>query len=147
MAWSSVSGVAAAETAVAQAAESARAVSRAKVVGRWRMAAPGFRQAGKPNKAGRTVARAGFPMAAASPVHDLRRQSPDSPGAPMQTYVYKSLRKPDTYIYLRKRDDFAVLPDPVRAPLGELVFVLEVALTPERKLARADAAVVRSNLA
>lgn len=65
----------------------------------------------------------------------------------MQAYVYKSLRKPDTYVYLRKRDDFAVMPDAVRSPLGELAFVLEVALTPERRLAQADAAVVRTNLA
>ena len=64
----------------------------------------------------------------------------------MHAFVYKSLRKPDTYLYLRKRDDFAIVPEPVRAPLGDLVFVLDVALTPERKLARADATVVRSNL-
>lgn len=64
----------------------------------------------------------------------------------MQTYVYKSLRKADTYLYLRKQDDFAVVPEPVRAPLGDLVFVLELALTEHRKLARADAAVVRANL-
>ena len=64
----------------------------------------------------------------------------------MQTYVYKSLRKENTYVYLRKRDDFAVMPEAVRAPLGELVFVLEVALTPDRKLAREDAAIVRENL-
>ena len=62
----------------------------------------------------------------------------------MQAYVYKSLRKPDTYVYLRKRDDFAVMPDPVRLPLGELAFVLEVALTPERRLAQADAAVAQA---
>ncbi|GAB2488747.1 YcgL domain-containing protein [Arenimonas alkanexedens] len=65
----------------------------------------------------------------------------------MQAYVYKSLRKPDTYVYLRKRDDFLVVPDAVRLPLGELAFVLEVALTPERRLAQVDAAVVRTNLA
>ena len=64
----------------------------------------------------------------------------------MQAFIYKSLRKPDTYVYLRKRDDFAVLPEPVRSPLGELVFVMDLALTPERKLARADAEVVRLNL-
>ena len=64
----------------------------------------------------------------------------------MQAYVYKSLRKPDTYLYLRTRDGFDVLPAPVRAPLGELAFVLEFTLTPARKLARADAAVVRTNL-
>lgn len=64
----------------------------------------------------------------------------------MQTFIYKSLRKPDTYLYLRKQDDFAVVPEPVRAPLGELAFVMELALTEHRKLARADAAVVRANL-
>ena len=65
----------------------------------------------------------------------------------MQTYVYKSLRKENTYVYLRQRDDFAVMPDAVRQPLGELVFVLEVALTENRRLAQADPAVVRANLA
>lgn len=64
----------------------------------------------------------------------------------MQAFVYKSLRKPDTYLYLRERDAFGLLPDPVRAPLGELAFVMELALTPERKLARVDAALVRENL-
>ena len=65
----------------------------------------------------------------------------------MQAFVYKSLRKPDTYLYLRERDAFALLPEQVRAPLGELAFVMELALTPERKLARADAELVRNNLA
>ena len=65
----------------------------------------------------------------------------------MQAFVYKSLRKPDTYLYLRERDAFALLPESVRAPLGELAFVMELALTPERKLARADAELVRNNLA
>lgn len=64
----------------------------------------------------------------------------------MQAYVYKSLRKADTYVYLAKRDDFARLPEPVRLQLGALQFVLEVALTPERTLAREDAVVVRENL-
>jgi uncharacterized protein len=64
----------------------------------------------------------------------------------MQAFVYRSGRKPETYLYLREKDAFAVVPDAVRAPLGQLELVLEVALTPERKLARADAAVVRANL-
>ena len=64
----------------------------------------------------------------------------------MQAFVYKSLRKPDTYLYLRERDAFALLPEPVLAPLGRLEFVMELALTPERKLARAEAEVVRRNL-
>lgn len=64
----------------------------------------------------------------------------------MQAHVYKSRRKADTYVFLAARDDFARLPEPVRASLGALEFVLEVALTPERTLARADPAVVRENL-
>ena len=64
----------------------------------------------------------------------------------MQAYVYKSLRKADTYVYLATRDDFARLPEPLRTQLGALQFVLEVALTPERKLALENVAVVRENL-
>jgi len=65
----------------------------------------------------------------------------------MQAYVYKSLRKADTFVYLAARDDFETIPESLRAPLGSLAFVLEVALTPERKLARGNAAQVRENLA
>lgn len=65
----------------------------------------------------------------------------------MQAYVYRSQRKADTYVYLAAREDFACLPEPLRTQLGPLGFVLEVALTPDRKLAREDAAVVRGNLA
>ncbi|WP_242108767.1 YcgL domain-containing protein [Luteimonas aquatica] len=65
----------------------------------------------------------------------------------MHAYVYKSQRKADTYVYLAARDDFAALPEPLRDQLGPLHFVLDVALTPERKLAREDAATVRANLA
>lgn len=65
----------------------------------------------------------------------------------MHAYVYKSLRKPDTYLYLREKDAFSLVPEGVRLPLGALSFVLEVELTPGRRLARADADVVRNNLA
>ncbi|WP_454828304.1 YcgL domain-containing protein [Pseudoxanthomonas wuyuanensis] len=65
----------------------------------------------------------------------------------MQAYVYKSQRKADTFVYLARRDDFAGLPESLQNQLGTLSFVLEVALTPERRLARGDAAIVRQNLA
>ncbi|RZA31350.1 MAG: YcgL domain-containing protein [Lysobacteraceae bacterium] len=65
----------------------------------------------------------------------------------MQAYVYKSTRKADTFVYLAERDDFQRLPQTLREPLGELVFVLEVALTPGRKLARENTETVRHNLA
>ena len=65
----------------------------------------------------------------------------------MHAYVYKSQRKADTYVYLATRDDFGRVPEPLRSQLGELRFVLDVALTPERRLAQADVEVVRANLA
>ena len=65
----------------------------------------------------------------------------------MPCFVYRSARKQDTYVYLRERDAFALLPANIAASLGELSFVLEVDLTPPRKLAREDADVVRANLA
>ena len=65
----------------------------------------------------------------------------------MQAYVYKSQRKQDTYVYLAARDAFDTLPAPLLAQLGPLAFVLEVALTAGRRLALADAAQVREQLA
>lgn len=64
----------------------------------------------------------------------------------MHAYVYKSLRKADTFVFFATRDDFSPLPDDVRASLAPLRFVLDVALTPERRLAQADPDVVRANL-
>lgn len=64
----------------------------------------------------------------------------------MQAYVYKSQRKEETFVYLSVRDDFDCLPEPLREQMGEMTFILEIALTPERRLAREDIAVVRSNL-
>ena len=64
----------------------------------------------------------------------------------MHAYVYKSLKKADTYLYLARRDDFAGLPEPLRTQLGTLQFVLDVDLTPGRKLARENPEVVRANL-
>ena len=65
----------------------------------------------------------------------------------MQAYVYKSLNTAGTYVYLAAREDFTRLPEPLRTRLSPLQFVLETALTPERRLALEDPAVVRENLA
>ena len=64
----------------------------------------------------------------------------------MHAFVYKSLKKADTYLYLAARDDVSRLPEPLRLQLGKLEFVLDVDLVPGRKLAREDADVVRTNL-
>lgn len=62
-------------------------------------------------------------------------------------HVYKSRRKRDTYVYLRERDGFSALPADLATALGELTFVMELELTPERKLARELAPVVIEHLA
>ena len=79
----------------------------------------------------------------ASPVN-ARARAPD---LQMQAFVYKSLKKADTYVYLAGREDFDRIPEPLRAELGTLRFVLELTLGPGRRLAREDAGVVRANLA
>lgn len=64
----------------------------------------------------------------------------------MQCFVYKSLRKADTYIYLRKAEGFDVLPELLAEQLGTLGFVIEIELSPQRKLAREDVETVMANL-
>ena len=64
----------------------------------------------------------------------------------MHAYVYKSQLKPDTYVYVARRDDFSALPAPLLASMGALTFVLEVTLDEQRRLAQADPAKVRSEL-
>lgn len=64
----------------------------------------------------------------------------------MIAHIYKSLRKPDAYLYLRDKDAFNLVPDVVREPLGQLEFVMSLEISETRVLARANAAVVRSNL-
>ncbi|TCK50239.1 hypothetical protein C8F00_2714 [Xanthomonas vasicola] len=66
--------------------------------------------------------------------------------ARMHAYVYKSQRKQDTFVYLATRDDFSGLPADVHAQLAPFSFVLDVALTLERRLAQADVATVREAL-
>lgn len=56
----------------------------------------------------------------------------------MQCFVYASLRKVDSYLWLAKRDDFEILPESLVLMLGELRFVLEVQLDEARKLPAED---------
>lgn len=65
----------------------------------------------------------------------------------MHCYVYASLRKPDTYVWMTRRDGLDMLPEPLILLLGELRFVLEVELTPQRKLPHNDTEQVLINLA
>jgi uncharacterized protein len=65
----------------------------------------------------------------------------------MHCFVYASQRKTDTYVWLVRRDGFDVLPEPLALLLGDLRFVLEVELTPDRKLPQEDTTHVLANLA
>jgi uncharacterized protein YcgL (UPF0745 family) len=62
-------------------------------------------------------------------------------------FIYKSPRKADTYVYVPKADAFDALPQALAHALGPLVFVMELELTPGRRLARADASQVIAALA
>ena len=64
----------------------------------------------------------------------------------MQCFIYKSLKKEELYLYLDKKDDFSDIPEPLFNSLGRIEFVMELEITPERKLAREDANKVLSSL-
>lgn len=64
----------------------------------------------------------------------------------MDCFVYKSLKRADTFVFLRERDAFELLPKALVDSLGPLSFVIELALSPERKLAREDVETVIANL-
>jgi len=64
----------------------------------------------------------------------------------MQCFIYKSLKKEELYLYLQKKDDFSEIPEPLFNSLGRIEFVMELEITPDRKLAREDANKVLSSL-
>jgi uncharacterized protein YcgL (UPF0745 family) len=64
----------------------------------------------------------------------------------MQCYIYKSLKKEELYLYLSQKDDFSALPQGLFDSLGPIAFVMELQLTPTRKLARENVEKVIANL-
>lgn len=60
--------------------------------------------------------------------------------------IYRSRKRRDTYLFLAVRDDFSRVPEPLLALVGETVHVMDLELTPKRRLAQADAAEVMSRL-
>lgn len=57
----------------------------------------------------------------------------------MKCFVYKSIKKVDSYIYINKKDNFENVPEQLLLLFGEPEFALEFELTQDRKLALADA--------
>jgi len=56
--------------------------------------------------------------------------------------IYKSLREEEMYLFVDKKDQLARVPAPLLERFGRQQLVTTLALTPGRKLARADAATV-----
>lgn len=52
--------------------------------------------------------------------------------------IYKSLKKDGLYLYLRDHDMLEQLPEALLKSIGNTELVMELELTPERTLARAD---------
>ena len=70
-----------------------------------------------------------------------------SPIKNQEIKVFKSLKKLDTYLYVDKSQNFEELPSALRDSFGQYELVLEMVLSPERKLARADANQVLADIA
>jgi uncharacterized protein YcgL (UPF0745 family) len=65
----------------------------------------------------------------------------------MNAYIYKSSRKAELYLYITQKDDFSNVPQALYDSMGkEPIFVMEIELTPERKLARENVTTVIKNL-
>lgn len=65
----------------------------------------------------------------------------------MLCFIYKSLKKENLYLYVDKKDDFSKVPEALFNSLGKMEFVMDLELTPERKLAKEDAEKVIESLA
>ena len=64
----------------------------------------------------------------------------------MKCTVFRSSQKDFTYIYLLAGHDFDDLPDTLKELFGQPEFVMDLKLTPERKLAYSDVKQVMQNL-
>ena len=64
----------------------------------------------------------------------------------MKCFVYKSIKKVDTYIYINQKDNFEKIPQKLLQLFGKLELAIELELTVESKLAFADTKLVIKNL-
>lgn len=66
----------------------------------------------------------------------------------MKTFIYKSTKKEELYLYISNKDDFSEVPQELYDSMGkEPVFVMELELSAEQPLAREDVNTVMENLA
>ncbi|MRI32365.1 hypothetical protein EOPP23_05130 [Endozoicomonas sp. OPT23] len=52
--------------------------------------------------------------------------------------IFKSSKKNEMYLYVNKKDQLKQVPDALMTVFGSAVHVMDMLLTPERKLARAE---------
>jgi uncharacterized protein YcgL (UPF0745 family) len=64
----------------------------------------------------------------------------------MLCYIYKSLKKELLYLYVDSKDDFSKVPEALFISFGKLEFVMELELSPDRKLAKEDVVKVINSL-
>ena len=64
----------------------------------------------------------------------------------MQCVVYKSLKQFDYFLFVKKEDEFARVPDGLRQMLGVLEKVMDLGLDENRKLAQADVVAVMQQI-
>ncbi len=65
----------------------------------------------------------------------------------MNAYIYKSRKKDELYLYIIKKDDFSDVPQALYDSMGkEPIFVMEIELSADRKLARENVETVMKNL-
>ena len=61
-------------------------------------------------------------------------------------HIYKSPREQDMFLFVDRNDDLSRVPEALLGKFGEPELVTTLALTPERKLARAEAAKVLASI-
>jgi uncharacterized protein YcgL (UPF0745 family) len=64
----------------------------------------------------------------------------------MYCAIYKSSKKQDTYLYVATKEDFARVPKDLLQILGDPIHVMDLELSPARKLAREDVVEVIQHL-
>jgi len=64
----------------------------------------------------------------------------------MHCVIYKGARRPDTYLFVEREDDFGRVPEALLELLGPLQRIMSLELTSERTLVQADVREVRRRL-
>ena len=66
--------------------------------------------------------------------------------ASVNCWIYKSPKKDEMYLYISRQDCFDDVPEALLKRFGEPVFVMQLLLTAEKKLARENTRTVINNL-